>query len=308
MSKILVTGASGFIGDNLCNLLAKRKFNFIGIDVVQNIRSKHLRSELIDCKDENALLELKNRFKPDTVIHLAARTDMLGKSLQDYEDNTLGTLNILKIFDEKKVIIASSRLVFDPHLAEPVEPYNYSPNSFYGESKVITEIYAREYGAIIVRPTSIWGPKSGAPFGSLANLIMKGLYFKARNVDAIKTMGYVSNTSNQLIKIAAHVAPELPINLGDEHISLNYFTDELSSRLRGKKCKEVPYGALAAIAATGSLLKILGVSLPLDIKRLENIYNSNCYSLNLVENICGKPLYSINESLHEYVEFLKANV
>ena len=187
MKRILVTGSSGFIGNELCQQYSDLGYKFIGIDLVKNSRNRDLHSHILDCKDKKALENLKSDFDPDTVIHLAARTDLLGKSLADYSDNTVGTQNILEVFSKSRIIVASSRLVFDPHKKEPLDKFEYSPTTEYGKSKVLAEIMARKYDATIVRPTSIWGPNSGPPFSTLAKLISKNLYFRAKKKDIIKT-------------------------------------------------------------------------------------------------------------------------
>lgn len=306
--RILVTGSSGFIGNELCQQYSDLGHNFMGIDLVPNSRSEDVISNIVDCKDKNKLQIIKSNFNPDRVIHLAARTDLLGKRIEDYSDNTVGTENILEVFSNSKIIVASSRLVFDPHLKEPLNPFEYSPTTQYGKSKVLTEIMARKHGATIVRPTSIWGPNSGPPFANLAKLISKNLYFKARKKEIIKTLGYVSNTSAQLRAILESENISAPINLGDEDLSLNTLADAISYGLHEKKCKELPFALLESMARVGDSLKYLKFDPPLTSSRLQNIYNSNTYDLSEVNRICGKPKITFETAIDRYVAFLKKKI
>ena len=119
--RILVTGSSGFIGSHLIELAEQIGLskNFLAIDKVTPAHKSKTEFRKIDCKNFKELELLFRDFKPDIVIHLAARTDLIGTSIADYEDNTLGSANILKLSNNAKLIAASSRLVFDPHLPEP---------------------------------------------------------------------------------------------------------------------------------------------------------------------------------------------
>jgi len=211
----------------------------------------------------------------------------------------------LEVFSTSRVIVASSRLVFDPHKKEPLDPFEYSPTTQYGKSKVLAEIMARKYDATIVRPTSIWGPNSGPPFSTLAKLISKNLYFKAKKKEIIKTMGFVSNTSAQLRAISEREDTSIPINLGDADLSLNSFADLISYGLHKKKCKELPFRLLESVAHVGDFLEYLRIDPILTSNRLQNIYNSNTYDLTEVRRICGHPKITFENAIEKYVEFLK---
>jgi nucleoside-diphosphate-sugar epimerase len=305
MMKILITGSSGFIGNNLCQQYANLGQTYLGIDLVPNSKNKQLNSKILDCKDKKGLQNLKSDFDPEIVIHLAARTDLLGSRIEDYDDNTVGTQNVLEVFNNSRVVVASSRLVFDPHRKEPLESFEYSPTTQYGESKVIAENLALRYGATIVRPTSIWGPNSGPPFATLAKLISKNLYYKARDKEVIKTMGYVSNTSAQLRAISESEYISTPINLGDEDLNLHRFADMISYGLHKRRCNELSFSILESFARIGDYLEYVGIHSPLTSNRLKNIYNSNTYNLNEVHQICGYPKITLDDAIAEYVTFLK---
>ena len=79
---------------------------------------------------------------PEYVLHLAARADLTGKTLQEYSTNTIGVENVIKICNEvpsiKKVIFTSTQLVCRVGYV-PLSADDYCPPNLYGESKMIGE-------------------------------------------------------------------------------------------------------------------------------------------------------------------------
>jgi UDP-glucose 4-epimerase len=155
--KVLVTGGAGFIGANLCRVLAARP-EIERVTVLDDLSSGDLRNlEGVDVDlvpgsilDQGLLCGLVS--SASTVIHLAARSSVLG-SLDDpiasHTVNATGTLHVLEAcrFAGPHVILASSSSVY----GDVLEPYKHEdlptrPLSPYGASKLATEAYAVAYG------------------------------------------------------------------------------------------------------------------------------------------------------------------
>lgn len=161
MKKILITGGSGFIGTNLIeHLLKKTDAELLTFDINEPKIDSHNRFwKRVDIREYEELREKIVEYKPDIVIHLAARTDLRGLTLKDYDANMTGVSNLLKAIDEagtvQKAVFASSMYVCEPGYM-PKDFEDYAPHTLYGESKVETERRIKKanpsYTWSIIRP------------------------------------------------------------------------------------------------------------------------------------------------------------
>ena len=141
--KLLVTGASGFLGWNLCQQ-AQSNWEVYGTYFSHEIKITGVTLFKINLKDYAALNELFNHIKPNAVIHTAAasKPNYCQTHRQEaYAINVDAAVNIARLCGEHRIPCAftSTDLVFDgknPWYKEtdPVCPINY-----YGEQKAIAE-------------------------------------------------------------------------------------------------------------------------------------------------------------------------
>ena len=175
--RYIVTGGSGFIGTNVIALLLSKNYDILNIDIREPQNKDHF-NYWIDCNicNYDKLRKLILDYDPDYIIHLAARTDLVGEKLNDYSANIDGVKNLMNISTElnelKKIVIASSMLVCELGYF-PKNFNDYKPNTLYGESKVLTEKIVKKFknSWTIVRPTSIWGPWFGEPYNNFFRLV-----------------------------------------------------------------------------------------------------------------------------------------
>lgn len=152
MQKIIITGASGFIGYHLMNQL-ELSHQLFGLDLNQAnsasiIRSQKLRS--IQQLDINSMSSID--FMPDTVIHLAAETGIapsIDQPLKYLKTNVQGTLNLLEYCRKNRInqfIYASSSSVYEPS-TEPLNENSPCEHqlSFYGKTKKMCEELVNYY-------------------------------------------------------------------------------------------------------------------------------------------------------------------
>lgn len=168
MRKILVTGASGFIGTNLCKFLSSKNFSIKGISH-SNQTEKFPKISLLNLTQLNTFFK-KNHF--DTVIHLASLIEN-DDPLKIQNVNYDITMNLLNCCVRNKVpnfIFASSHLVYGKTNYLPIdENHSTNPQTPYGISKLIGENLCKlfhnnfDLNTIILRISSVYGknqPKS----------------------------------------------------------------------------------------------------------------------------------------------------
>lgn len=282
--RILITGASGFIGTNLVDLLVAQNYTILNFDKAKPNKKSHEpfwhQGNLLEPADIEKVIHV---FTPSVVIHLAARTDTLSNKLADYIDNTKGTENLIRCLEQvalvKRVIITSTQYVYKSEdVPLPIHDTDYAPHTTYGQSKVITEQLTRESKLqccwTIVRPANIWGPWHLRYPVELWKIIDKGLYVHPSKNEVIRTYGYVKNVAYQLLQIVQADSSRVDKQtyyLGDIPIDSYIWLNAISRSLTGKQLKRVPSYLFTIPALFGDLLIKIGIRSPLYSARFKNM-------------------------------------
>ena len=279
--KILITGVSGFIGGNLYNFLnINHNYEMYGLD--KEITSEDLNLTKIDIRDPNELIEYFKNLRPDVVIHCAARTDLGGSSLSDYDSNTVGCYNIVnacEINKEKKPILLSfSSMLVCGRGHIPLNENDYSASTFYGASKVISELYTRRYSGdyVLLRPTSIWGPGFKSPYRNFfETVIAKKFIAPNHNKLATKSYGYIENVQFQIEYIFNNIEifnkNKIIYLLDNNEYNIGDWADEISLLLGYKKYLKTPLFFFKYASYLGDLLSIIKINFPLTTFRYKNM-------------------------------------
>jgi nucleoside-diphosphate-sugar epimerase len=318
--KILVTGTSGFIGTNLVSHFILLNYEVLNLDKKYPVNKSHIKyCKNTDILNYDDLVKKVILFNPDYIIHLAARTDLDGKTLDDYSANTQGVENILKAAQEvsnlKKIIITSSMLVCNLGY-KPKNQFDYHPTTIYGESKVITEKIVWENQPncdwAIIRPTSIWGPWFGYPssYINFFKMLMAKRYFHIGKKLCTKTYGYVGNTVYQIEKLLLCDTSDVNnkvFYLGDyEPTNIEEWADEIANILY-YKIMRIPYSMVFMAALVGDMIRKIGISFPMTTFRLKNMTTNNIVDLSNTMQFAPKLPYSRIEGIHKTLEWLKEN-
>lgn len=321
MSRIFVTGGSGFIGTNLLQSLLEEGNDVINYDIrsPRNITHNQVwhRGDVLDMERLSNEVEI---FKPQLLVHLAARTDLNGKNISDYAANTDGVTNIVNTVAEckslERVLFTSSRLVC--HIGySPKSDIDYCPTTFYGESKVIGENIIRKNqnnvrsSWAILRPTSIWGPWFDTPYKEFFLSILNSHYFHPKGKRILKSFGYVGNSVYMIKKILN--SPDFPhgkmLYITDyPPIEVKAWADLIAEKSRKSPPMEIPLPALSIIAVIGDFLKYFGWNNPpLTSFRLNNLMTDMVYDTSELEKICGQLPYSIYQGIDRTLDWLSRN-
>lgn len=297
MTKILITGGSGFIGTNLVERLLKQgDCDLMSLDIVEPKIVAHGQIwKEVDILKKRVLEETVKDFNPDYVIHLAARTDLNGSSLNDYDANMQGVSNLLDVLEQlpniKQAVFASSMYVCEPGYM-PQNFDDYAPHTFYGESKVETEKRIKErnpkYTWSIIRPTSIWGPWFGEPYNKFFHIVLNHMYFHMGKRACRKTYGYVDNAIYQIMSIFGAETEKVNnkvFYLGDyAPYDITEWANEIAKEA-GIWIPRIPYWCFVCAGWFGDILKKLGVSFPMTSFRLHNMTTDNVHNLEPIKTI-----------------------
>ena len=151
MAKILVTGHEGVIGTHLIKKLTNCEV------ITDSINGKR-----VNLQNNEEVMKIESA---DIVIHLAGKTEKNLEWEEYFENNIIGTLNILKYCVEKnikKIIFVSSYVYGDPKYLpideqHPINPHNlYTKSKFLGEElcKKFSEMY--DLNVTVLRPFNIF--------------------------------------------------------------------------------------------------------------------------------------------------------
>jgi UDP-glucuronate 4-epimerase len=164
--RVLVTGASGFIGRHLVARLCTQGREVFGLDRRPWPDAPCPAAE-VDICDAQALHAVFSKAQPDAVVHLAACVGVR-PSLEDpglyTRTNVAGTRNVLACAEAHqvgRVVFSSSSSVYGATTPEPSrESDPLRPRSPYAQSKIDAEALVRTYGGTTttLRLFTVYGP------------------------------------------------------------------------------------------------------------------------------------------------------
>lgn len=250
MKNVLVTGADGFIGSHLTELLVKKGYNVKAFTYYNSFNTwgwidtipKEVRKEISifsgDIRDPNGVREAMKGI--DEVFHLAAliAIPFSYHSPDSYVDtNIKGTLNVLQAardLDTQRVLITSTSEVYGTAQYVPIdEKHPYQGQSPYSATKIgadrLAESFYRSFNlpVTIVRPFNTYGPRQSAraviptiisQLLSGKGEIQLGCLTPTRDFNYVKdTVNgfYEISVSNRTIGEEINIATQQEISIGD---------------------------------------------------------------------------------------------
>lgn len=169
MKKVLVTGATGFLGKYLIEELLNNGYQVIAQgrkeNVLCSIREKY-NVEILKCSlDEIIDIEIK----VDYVIHAAALSTVWGKWEDFYNANVVGTKNVVDFCKNnhvKRLVYVSSPSVYSAKFDKlNIKEEDFDKNNklnYYIKSKILTEniinnVNTTQLETVIIRPRGLFG-------------------------------------------------------------------------------------------------------------------------------------------------------
>jgi len=203
--RILVTGASGFLGSHVARRLALG-----GHDVVATGRDSAKLAALSDtsCEVKSADLSADNLGQLvdhcDGVVHCAARAAPWGERRLFWRDNVLATERLLaatrRSGSVRRFVFLSSPSIYfrrrdQVNLTERFSPPRrwataYAESKWEGEIRVLA---AHEIGPVILRPRAVFGPRDAAIVPRIVAVAQSGLFPLPGGGEAWTDVTYVDN-------------------------------------------------------------------------------------------------------------------
>ena len=194
MSKILVTGGTGYIGSHTVVELLNKGEEIVIVDNLSNssievldkikqITGKDVQFYKVDLLDEENLETVFRENEIESVIHFAglkAVGESVAKPIEYYHNNITGTLVLLKIMKKygcKRIVFSSSATVYGNPKELPIkEDFPLSTTNPYGSTKLMIEqilqdvaVADKEFSIAILRYFNPIGAHSSGLIGEVPN-------------------------------------------------------------------------------------------------------------------------------------------
>jgi nucleoside-diphosphate-sugar epimerase len=270
MLNLLLTGASGFLGNCLLKELSKSyNIETLGLGNINNI----------DINLANEIPKLRKHH--DIVLHAAGKAHSVPRSQEESLDffkiNLDGTKNLCKAFDKKikpkAFIFISTVAVYGLEYGENISEESPLNGTIpYALSKIQAEEYLTDWckkndiKLTILRPALLAGKNPPGNLGAMINGINTGKYFRIGKGEARKSI--------LMVEDIARLVPKLEDKTGiynlcdNHHPSFAELEDLICKQLNCKPPNAIPHWIAKSIAAFGDLL---GPKAPINSNKLNKI-------------------------------------
>ena len=316
MTQLLITGATGFVGQSLARQLVAEKKSVtcsvrelssaLGTDVKQVVTG-----DITPGTDWSEALK-----GTEVVIHLAARVHVMSDASADplhafRETNTLSTLSLARqaaASGVKRFIFLSSIKVNGEFTAEG-EPFtpdvSIVPSDPYGLSKFEAEQGLLELQSntgmevVIIRPPLVYGPGVKANFLQMMSWVSKGIPLPLGAIRSQRSLVAIDNLTDLISVCIEHPAAAGHVFLvsDDEDVTTTELLQKMANALgRSSRLVSIPQGVLTkvlALVGKEAIALRLCASLQVDISKTKQLLG-------------WKPVTTVSSELHKVAAaFLK---
>lgn len=281
MKKIIITGASGFVGQNLSAYLGENNFVIKPLSV----------------RTQNWMTEIEGNEQ--AIIHLAGKahdTNNTSDSSEYFKINTALTKELFDVFIKSDIgdfiYFSSVKAAADTVEGVLTEGVLANPKTPYGQSKLQAEQYIMSVElpenkrVFIIRPCMIHGPGNKGNLNLLFSVVKKGIPYP---LAAYKNKRSFLSIDNLCFGIEQLI--EQPITSGiyqfadDDALSTNQLISLIGESLSTRvKLWSVPRMLINTLAKVGDVVK-----LPLNSERLKKLTENYIVSNEKIVKAIGKP-------------------
>ncbi len=326
MKRILITGASGFIGSFFVEKALE-----LGYEVYAAVRETSDLSYLQDSRiiffkanlsnKESIKENIEKIGKFDYIIHNAGLTKTCKKDMFDFVNYQI-TKNLIEALTEtnkvpEKFILMSSLAAYGPGNSKTLEPIKISdkqkPISLYGKSKLKIEKHLKSlnnFPYLIFRPTGVYGPRE-KDYYVMYKSIKSGLETYIGTTEQHITFIYVKDLVNVIFDA-----------IKSDIINKSYFVSDLKSYTTkefnnivkeelSKKTISIVFPSIVvkSIAYIGEKISCFFTknAPTLNTEKFKEISKNNwlCDSSDLIKDFNFKPKYELKKGIKETINWYK---
>ncbi len=310
--KILITGASGFVGGSFMDLYADRPdLEIHGIARRESTRANYTRHDLSKPLDID--------FVPDVVIHAAARAMPWGSEKEFHEQNVLATRNVVDFCIRKEIrnliYLSSSSVHYreeDQENMTEESPIGPDFVNRYARTKYEGERIVKSFGGrwVILRPRAVFGPGDTVLFPRLLKAAQAGKMVRLLR-DGPPAKGdliYIDTLCDWMLKAATDGSISGEFNLtNNEPVEIAAFLDDIFSRLGVKRPEKTLDCGKALMLATAIewfyKLFLPRTEPPITRFGIGVLAYSKTFDVSKALAVFGEPKIGIEEGVEEFIRW-----
>lgn len=328
---ILVTGAAGFIGFNVCQYLLNRGDTVIGIDNLNDyydVNLKHSRLKKlnhenftflkIDISDKDAIDSIFKEYNIKKVVNLAAQAGVrysIENPWSYLNSNLTGFLSVLEACRHNKIkhlVYASSSSVYGANTSLPfqVEDNVDHPLSLYAATKKSNELMAHSYSNLYQLPTT--GLRFFTVYGPWGRPDM-ALFLFTKNIIAgkpIKVFNYGNHTRDftyidDIVKGIVRVLDKTPKADPDHDFSIS---DPGSSSAPYKVYNIGNNNPVKLLDYINAIENALGIKAVMELLPLQqgDVPDSNADVSRLEADVGFKPDTTVQDGINDFIKWYRS--
>jgi dihydroflavonol-4-reductase len=325
MKKILLTGADGLLGSNICRILIDRGYDVTAFihpsstSTTLDVLSISLKKgDLLDPQSVESAMQ-----GCDYIIHTAANTNIWPfRSEIIRKVNVDGTRNVIaaakKLGVKKMVHIGTANTFGFGTLENPgdeTRPYNgskygldYMDSKYQIHHEIIKEVSENQFPCVVVNPTFMLGkydtkPSSGAMVKGLAEGKVPGYTMGGRNYIYVKDAAIGVVNALEKGKVGESYI------LGNKNMSYKEAFGLIAKVIDGKRPKfGLPYFISYVYAVIGSAIaKLQGKAPTITVPMIKIAYDTHYFTAQKAVNEIDLPQTPIEIAIQESYEWLSSN-
>lgn len=307
--KVLVTGASGFVGSHLVKKLTSKKSKIVTLSQKGAKPSDKSIEEIGSVENFDKLNDIIKKYRISTIFHLAAQPIVetgQANPIATFEVNIRGTWNVLEAARQnkvQKVIIASTAHVYGDNPKLPFkEEYFPQPSRPYETSKACADLLAQSFADTynlpveIPRFVNIYGPGDfnlSRLIPKVITIILQGNSPRIWDVGSVRDFLYIDDAIKAYLMLAEKKFPD-----GKRGRIFNFGT--------GKPIKVLDLVKKIIKIAENKLINVTIESIPRD--RSNEIRRQYVSSAKAKKELGWYPKISLDAGLAKTFEWYKKNI